>query len=230
VGGASFFQKHAWSETETLARRLADGTEVLAIRDLSELLTLVQYSALELHPWGASLAAPEEADQLIFDLDPGEGVSWPMLQQAATQLRAVLDEQGLVAFAKLSGGKGIHVVVPLARAAPWDEAKAAAKAIAVGLAKAQPRRYVATMSKAARKGRIFIDYLRNGRGSTAVAPYSTRARPSGGIAMPVSWEELADTPAADVHAIGRFDAGGLARRADPWASFRSTRNRLPDPG
>lgn len=228
VGGQSFFQKHAWSETESLARTLPDGSEVMSIETLEDLLMLVQFSALELHPWGATVAEPELCDQLIFDLDPGEGVDWPMLQRAALALKETLEGERLTSFAKLSGGKGIHVVAPLAKPAPWEIAKPYAHALADRMAKAEPARFLSTMSKKARTGRIFIDYLRNGRGSTAVAPYSTRARASGSLAMPISWAELAKVAGADAYRVATFDVAAFQRRSDPWASFRTTTNRLPD--
>lgn len=226
VEGQSFFQKHPWPETRGLSRTLADGDEVIVIDDLDDLLRLVQFSTLEIHPWGAPLADVERCDQLIFDLDPGDGVTWPMLVDAAASTRKALEADGLTSFVKLSGGKGIHVVAPLAEPAPWDVAKAYARQVAEALATSAPRQLTATMAKKARKGRIFVDYLRNGRGATAVAPYSTRARPSGGIAMPLGWDELSRIDRADHWRIAEADVAAILKRKDPWKGFRSTANRL----
>lgn len=229
VGGPSFFQKHARSESERLARTLADGEEVIVVSELNDLITLVQFSALELHPWGATLEAPDTCDQIILDLDPGEGVEWAALQDGAATLKAMLEADGLTSFVKLSGGKGIHVVAPLAEKADWDAAKAYAKALAQRAAKAEPELYVASMAKEARAGRIFIDYLRNGRGSTAIAPYSTRARPGGGVAMPLAWDELKHVKGPEAWSIATIDAKAVLASRDPWSRFHLTKNALPAP-
>jgi bifunctional non-homologous end joining protein LigD len=229
VGGPSFFQKHARSEIEGLARTLPDGEEAIVVSELDDLITLVQFSALELHPWGATIDAPEACDQIILDLDPGEGVEWSAVKAGALTLKAMMEADGLTSFVKLSGGKGIHVVAPLWEKADWDAARAYAKSLAQRAAKAEPQRYVASMAKQARTGKIFIDYLRNGQGSTAVAPYSTRARPGGGVAMPVSWGDLHDVKGPEAWSIATIDAKAILASPDPWSDFRMTKNALPAP-
>ena len=160
-------------------------------------------SVLEIHVWGSRIADLERPDRLIFDLDPGEGVSWDDVKRAALDLRDRLKQLGLVSFLKTSGGKGLHVTVPVVPDLDWDGAKTFTKLVAQQMAADEPRRYIATMSKARRKGRIFIDYLRNGRGATAVAPYSTRARDGAPVAMPIDWSELKALPSASHYSSRR---------------------------
>ena len=154
---------------------------MLTLDSVEGLLDLVQASVLEIHPWGSTIANLEKPDRLIFDLDPGEDVAWRAVIDGALEIRSRLDALGLTSFVKTSGGKGLHVMLPIEPSVSWDDAKAFTQSIAQQMAKARPDRYVATMAKASRRGRIFIDYLRNGRGATAVAPYSTRALPSASV-------------------------------------------------
>jgi bifunctional non-homologous end joining protein LigD len=174
-----FFQKHAWASLdERLVRRVTVGDdEALAVRDLPGLLALVQASVLEIHPWGSKLRSPERPDRLTFDLDPGEGVGFDAVAAGALDVRGRLREFGLESLVKTTGGKGLHVFVPLKPKAGWDEAKAFCAALAAAMAADAPDRYTATLAKRARTGRVFVDYLPNGRGATAVAAYSTRAAP-----------------------------------------------------
>ena len=181
--GTCFFQKHAAAGTPDVLRRIEiqEKEEVetyLIADDLPGLLSLAQMSILEIHPWGSRGDRLEQPDRLIFDLDPGPGVPWKEVVQAAFDLRDSLAQIDLQSFVKTTGGKGLHVVVPLApRRVDWEAAKTFARSVAEHFAAEQPERFIATMSKAQRKGKIFIDYLRNDRGATAVAPYSTRAKP-----------------------------------------------------
>ena len=193
ISGQCFFQKHAWqglSRSIQLARDPKDPKEaLLAINDLDGLIGLVQAAVLEIHPWGAALPNLEQPDMIIMDLDPGEAVSWPEVIAAALEVRERLAAVGLASFVKTSGGKGLHVVAPLQPKAAWPAVKAFAKSIADAMAADSPARFVATITKSKRRGKILVDYLRNGRGATAVAPYSTRARgapvmPSGGAPPP----------------------------------------------
>ena len=203
-----FFQKHAWAGLdEDLIQRVRVGDdEAVAIRDLGGLLALVQAGVLEIHPWGSTLKNPEKPDRLVFDLDPGEGVSWDAVVQGANDVRDYLEGLNLMSFVKTSGGKGLHVVVPLRPKASWDEAKAFAAGVAAAMTKASPALYTDTMAKRARTGRIFIDYLRNGRGATAVAAYSTRARPAAPVSTPVAWEELSTIRSGNQYRIGNLAA------------------------
>ena len=161
------------------------------------LVAAVQMGTIELHIWGSTIDKLDAADRLVFDLDPDPSVTFETVKQAAISLRDALEELGLKSVAMVSGGKGIHVIVPPSRRAPWEDAKAFAKGLSARIADNDPDNYIATMSKAKRKGRIFIDWLRNERGSTAVALYSVRARAGGPVATPVSWDELAGLDAAN---------------------------------
>lgn len=225
-----FFQKHAWHgiDRAITVRKDVDGAELLVIDDFDGLIALVQSGALEIHPWGAPLVDLDRPDMLIFDLDPGEGVGWKAVVAGARAIRDRLEVQGLPAFVKTSGGKGLHVVTPLAPDATWERAKGFARALADAMAADEPGRYVAVATKARREGRIFIDYLRNARGATAVAPYCPRARPGAAVAMPVAWEELDTLTGAAQFTLPDTPARLASRTADPWADFRSAAVPLPE--
>ncbi|CAN7658569.1 DNA ligase D [Bosea sp. LjRoot9] len=195
IAGQAFFQKHAGPglNKAVATRKDTDGEELLYIRDFDGLAALVQLGTVEIHVWGAMIDAIETPDQVIFDLDPDEGVPLERVREAALSIRERLGELSFTSFLKTSGGKGFHVVIPLKPKADWGEVKGFARDFAKAMEQADPRRYTATLSKKARKGRIFIDYLRNARGATAIAPYSTRARPGAPVAMPIGWEALASS-------------------------------------
>jgi bifunctional non-homologous end joining protein LigD len=223
VDGQCFFQKHHWrgQPAEILkANDPEDEEPVIAIDGLPGLLGLVQGGVLEIHPWGSRLADLEKPDLITMDLDPGPGVDWSDVIAAALEVRQRLTDAGLESFVKTSGGKGLHVVAPLEPRAGWDEVKAFARAIADAMASDSPRRYVATVTKAKRKGRILIDYLRNGRGATAVAPYSTRARPGAAVSMPLGWDELGPTIGPAYFTVRNALPRLAGRDGDPWADFR----------
>ncbi|MBB5754931.1 DNA ligase D [Prosthecomicrobium pneumaticum] len=230
---ACFFQKHGWkgmSRSIRLVADPADDEKLIVIEDLDGLIGLVQGGALEIHPWGARLGTLEQPDTIILDLDPGEGVSWDAVVAAAEEARQRLEAAGLAAFLKTSGGKGLHVVAPLKPQAGWDEAKAFTKAIAEAMAGDDPERYVATITKSKRKGKILVDYLRNGRGATAVAPYSTRARPGAAVSMPIGWDELASVPAANYFTVATAPTRLARLTTDPWADIRKAAAPLPETG
>ena len=213
-----FFQKHdAGSFGEAVHHvdiREKDGTTepYLYVTDAQGLVACVQMGTIEFHGWGASNAALERPDRLVFDLDPDEGLDFADTKRAAEHLREQLAELGLTSFPLLSGGKGVHVVVPLKPQAEWPAVKDFANRFAEAMAQADPARFVATMSKAKRKGRIFIDWLRNQRGATAIMPYSARARANAPVAAPVSWTELRDLDTAARWTIR--DADELIARAN----------------
>jgi bifunctional non-homologous end joining protein LigD len=167
---------------------------------------------IEFHGWGSSVATLEQPDRMVFDLDPDEELGFDVVKKAAEDIKNQLAEIGLVSFAMLSGGKGVHVVVPLKPQAEWPAVKDFAERFCRALAEAEPERYVANMSKAKRKGRIFLDYLRNQRGSTAVLPYVARARSGAPVAAPVTWAELRDIDSA--HRWGVRDGAELLERAN----------------
>ncbi len=229
---ACFFQKHAgagWGDhvhgvaiKEKTARQ-----KYLFVNDAAGILQLVQMNVLEFHPWGASSADPEHADRIVFDLDPHPTVQWPRVIAAARDLRSQLESIGLKSFLRTSGGKGFHVVVPLNPPAPWDHVKAFAQAVAQAMAGLRSKEYVSIAGEKNREGKIFIDWLRNGRGATSVASYSLRARPAAGVAMPIEWDELARVKSGDAFTIKNAVKKLTARDADPWASIAKIKQRLP---
>jgi bifunctional non-homologous end joining protein LigD len=187
----------------------------------------VQSSVLEIHVWGVTLNDLDRPDGLTFDLDPAPDVSWPDVVSGALEVRDRLKQKGLDSFVKTTGGKGLHVYAPLKPHADWPAAKAFAQKLAASMAADSPARYLATASKEARRGRIFVDYLRNGRGATAVAAYSTRARAEATVSTPLGWDELGPEMRS-----GRFTVGNLLNRlahiADPWKDMRRKARRLPE--
>ncbi|GHH20897.1 ATP-dependent DNA ligase [Sphingomonas glacialis] len=215
---ACFFQKHdAGSFKGDHVHKVAipekDGSseDYLYVDDADGLVACVQMGTIEFHGWGSSVGSLEQPDRMVFDLDPDEELGFDVVKKAAADLKEHLAELGLVSFAMLSGGKGVHVVVPLTPQAEWPAVKDFAERFARALGAAEPDRFLATMSKAKRKGRIFIDWLRNQRGATAVLPYVARARAGAPVAAPVSWSELRDIDAAS--RWGVRDAAALIARA-----------------
>lgn len=227
IQGEKFFQRHH-------GRGMPDGIIPIKVRSEKQpyvmiknkegLRGLAQFGVVEIHPWGAPAKNIEKPDQLIFDLDPDEGLSFTMIQRAALGMRAHLENLGLSAFPKLTGGKGVHVVVPLRPHLKWDEAKAFTKEIAEAFERDDPANSVATMSKSKRKGRIFIDYLRNSRTATAVAAWSPRARPGAPIAVPVTWDFFESLKSLPVYPLTRPEEA--ARHFDAWKDFDNSRVKL----
>lgn len=229
--GQCFFQKHlreTFGPPVTSIRVQEDGglADYIAIDSLQGLIALVQFGVLEIHPWGSTDADLDRPDMLTFDLDPGDEVDLPAIKHGAEEVRARLKAVGLVPFLKTSGGKGLHIVVPVAPDVEWDQAKEFCHQVAISLAAAEPAKYVANMSKAKRKGRIFVDYLRNGQGATSVAAYSTRARPGAPVSMPISWDELDDLAAFNQYNVSNARAYIDTQKRDPWARFNASRRSL----
>ena len=232
AAGACFFQKHhadsLGEHVQAIALKQKSGTEdYLYVRDAAGLLELVQMNALEFHPWGAHVDKPEQPDTLVFDLDPGPGVTWKQVVAGARDVRARLQEAGLDSFVRLSGGKGVHVVVPIKRGPSWDAVKDFTGAFAEAMAAHRPLHYVATMSKAKRDGRIFIDWLRNGRGATSVCGWSLRARPGAPVAMPLRWEELGRVGRPDAFDLRKALKRAKTLKGDPWDGYAKTKQALP---
>ena len=232
IAAQCFFQRHATPGLALVSRvpiRESDGghEDYLVVTDAASVMELVQFNTIEFHPWGAKADDIEYADRLVFDLDPDEAVAWPDVLAAARQLRGFLRQAGLESFVRTSGGKGLHLVVPLAPAAPWEQARNFAQAVAEAAREMDPLRYVATSSKRQRKGRIFIDWLRNGRGATSVASFSVRARPGAPVAMPLRWEELGRV--ASGHAFDIRSALVRLKRLKrhPWDGIERVRQSLP---
>jgi bifunctional non-homologous end joining protein LigD len=224
VGGQCFFQKHTWrgqSKDILTADDPKDEDEqpIIAIDSLPGLIGLVQGGVLEIHPWGSRLGDLEKPDMIIMDLDPGDGIELADIIAAAGEVRERLRNAGIESFVKTSGGKGLHVVAPLKPAAEWEEVKAFTKALADAMSADSPDRYVATVTKSKRKGKILVDYLRNGRGATAVAPYSTRARPGAAVSMPLEWGELSPAIGPDYFTVNNAPPRLAALDADPWEDF-----------
>ena len=227
-----FYQRHAGSGvpselSEVEISGFEESGAYLYITDVKGLVALVQMGVLEIHPWNARADRPERPDRVIFDLDPGEGLAFEDVVAGAHEVRARLSDLGLVSFAKTTGGKGLHVVVPIERRHEWPDVKRFARSLAEAIAADAPTRYLTRISIAERRGRIFIDYLRNDPTSTAVAPYSTRSRVNAPVATPVTWDEV--TPALDP---ARFTIRTVPERlrglnADPWGDIDRIRQRLP---
>lgn len=226
-----FYQKHELPGLPPAVRRVpideADKRENhLAIDDITGLLTLVQFGVLEFHQWGSRADDVERPDRLVFDLDPDPSVGWPRVIEAAIELRAFLDELGLITFVKTTGGKGLHLVAPLTRRHDWDTVKPACKAIAEQFSAAHRGKFTTNVSKNARQGKIYVDYLRNGRGATAVAAYSTRARAGAAVSMPVTWDELPKIKQPDAFRVDNTPRHLAQRKADPWAELAAVRQSL----
>ena len=222
VDGQRFFQKHAspgMSEHIFKSKDPEDNEEILFVRDFDGIAALVQIGVVEIHIWGCKVEEIDTPDQIVFDLDPDEGVAVDEVRKAALDIRDKLQELSLPTFVKTSGGKGYHIMVPLKPAAKWDQVKAFAHDFARAMEQAEPDRFTATLSKKARTGKIFIDYLRNGRGSTTVAPYSSRARKGATISMPVTWPAIEAGLAPNAFPLG--DKATLKRLEadDPWQDF-----------
>lgn len=233
-GKKCFFQKHDSGgfgpDVHHVPIREKDGgiEDYIYIDDGAGILACVQMGTIEFHAWGSLVDAVEAPDRMIFDLDPDEGLGFDAVTRAAEDIRDRLAERGLASFAMLSGGKGVHVVVPLIPGHSWDAHRDFAKRFAGSLALSEPARFIATMSKARRKGKIFIDWLRNQRGSTAVVPYSVRARDGAPVAVPVTWPELRKIDNAHPYAIG--DVGTLLgrSRSKGLAGWGFADQRLPE--
>jgi bifunctional non-homologous end joining protein LigD len=235
-GGAEkkcFVQRHSWAGMSSFihADMVSDGTskqEVLAVRDIRGVIALVQSGALEMHVWGATLTDLERPDRLIFDFDPGEGVEWPRVIEGAVAVRERLKAMGLTSFVKTTGGKGLHVVVPIKPQAPWKDALAFTREIAEAMAADEPDRYTTTSVKQEREGRIFIDYLRNNREASAVAPYSTRSRPGAPVATPIAWEELSPALKPNGFTVENLGKRLASLKRDPWAEMSKVDQVLPE--
>jgi len=230
-GEGCFYQKHidrAWPEAidrVVIPESTGEGTYAVA-NSAAAVVGLVQQGVIELHAWGATTLDLAKPDRMVFDLDPDPALPWREVMAAARTTRERLDGLGLESFVKTSGGKGLHVVVPLARRHDWDEVKEFSRALAESMAADAPARFTAKVAKKERERRIYIDYLRNTAGATTIAAYSVRARSGAPVSTPLHWDELGARlrPTA-------FHAGNVARRlrglhSDPWKAFRRTAQTL----
>jgi bifunctional non-homologous end joining protein LigD len=227
---ACFFQRHAGEGMPpaigTVPIREKEGTaDYLVLNDRAGLVSCAQIGVLELHIWGAHADDIERPDRLVFDLDPDEGLGFARVRDAAAELKDLLAGAGLVSYPLVTGGKGVHLVIPLQRRHEWPVVAAFAKGFAERIAAADPGRFVAAMAKAKRKGRIFIDHFRNARSASAIAPWSPRAKDGAPVAMPVDWPELARLDRADAFTL-RDALARLERAKDPWAGYFKNRQSL----
>jgi bifunctional non-homologous end joining protein LigD len=229
--GQCFFQKHAsagLSEENLHTVTDSNKRQILAVESIEGLLSLVQAGVLEVHVRGANIDSLDVCDRIVFDLDPGEGLGWSDIVAAAQDVRDRLAALDLEAFVKLSGGKGLHVVLPTA-GHDWDTTKTFVQAFAQAMAADSPDRYVAKMTKSIRKGKVFVDYLRNSLEQTSVAAYSTRARAGAPVSVPVSWQELGRTTGGNQYSVLTLRKRLAGLNQDPWRDLAKVRQKLPDP-
>lgn len=231
IKGDLFFQKHAdkmrIQGVSELPKELHPRHPPLLVANSAEALAgLAQMGVIELHSWNAVAPDLEHPDRVIFDLDPDPQLAWSAMLDAASLVKVVLDEVGLKSFVKTSGGKGFHIVVPLTRRQGWAETKEFSKAVARHIARVLPDRFSAVLGPKNRVGKIFIDYLRNSRGASTVAPFSVRARSGMAVSMPISWDELREVKRGDEWTM----RGAIARQrslgANPWAGYWQTRQGI----
>jgi bifunctional non-homologous end joining protein LigD len=228
-----FYQRHAASGVlPELKEVTVPGFDepYLYIEDVAGLIAMVQMGTLEIHPWGVTVERPDRPDRIIFDLDPDEGLGFADVIRATLEVRERLSALRLESFVKTTGGKGLHIVVPIEPVAEWRAAKAFAKAFSEAMAADSPERYLTRVSKAERSGRIFIDYLRNDPTSTAVGPYSTRSRPGAPVATPIEWDEVAAGLDPRAFTVATVPARVRGLRREPWSEMELVRQRLPDAG
>jgi bifunctional non-homologous end joining protein LigD len=229
-GGKTFFQKHPAKGMPPSILGVAvpnDPEKHLLIKDEQGLMGLVQMSVLEFHPWGSLATNPDAPDRIIFDLDPGPGVAWRQIVEGAVMVRDALSQLKLRGYARTSGGKGVHVVVALKPKHTWEQVKTFCKAFADTLVKLAPTRFIATSTIKSREGRIYVDYLRNTRGATAIASYSTRARPGAPVALPVSWDELEGIESAAAFTVPSVLRRLASSAPDPWETLKMSAGTLP---
>jgi bifunctional non-homologous end joining protein LigD len=235
VAKACFYQKHTgyWAPESLRRVKIQEKRKVgeyLIVDSLASLLGLVQIGILEIHTWNSVVDRLEQPDRVVFDLDPGPGVKWAEVIECARLIRDRLEALRLASFVKTTGGKGLHVVAPIAPGPSWDETAEFSRVVAESTVRAHPRRYVARMAKSERRGKIFIDYLRNVRGATSVAAYSTRAKPEATVSVPLAWDELSPRITSDHFTIANLRNRLDGLKADPWAAYWKTRQKLPEGG
>jgi bifunctional non-homologous end joining protein LigD len=226
-----FFQKHHTPGLEQvdlvrLKEETGNNANYLVARSAAGVMELVQFNGLEFHPWGSHAESPDRADRVVFDLDPGPGVSFEEVKRAALQVRDLLMQLELETFLRTTGGKGLHVVLPLNPGCDWDIVKRFARGFAEAMAQSEPTRFVAVSTLKLRPKKIFVDYLRNGRGATAVASYSLRAREGAPVALPIAWKDIAALKRGDAFTLKDVPALLKKRRKDPWAGIGALQQNL----
>ncbi len=235
LGGETFYQKKAGFWTPPQLRRVAvpeKGEEHLVVDSVPGLVALAQAGILEVHPWNSRIGRIEEPDQVIFDLDPDEALPFSRVAAAARRVRALLGDKGLESFVKTTGGKGLHVCLPLEPEQGWEALEEFTRAVALRLAREEPETFTANMAKAQRKGKIYVDYLRNVRGANAVGVFSTRAQAGAPVSVPVDWNEVDRLSGATDFTVAevplRVIAFGAGQAVDPWARYREVKQRVPE--
>jgi bifunctional non-homologous end joining protein LigD len=230
VLGEHFFQKHAprrqWPLLDQLEGLWEGHDPLLEIASVEALVQAAQMNVIEFHTWNSVRPTANLPDRVIFDLDPGEGVHWPAMQEAAGLVRAMLEELGLTSWLKTSGGKGLHVVVPLTPRLDYDSVKDFSRGVVQHLARTIPQLFADKVGAQNRVGRIFVDYLRNGFNATTVAAYSARARPGLGVSMPVTWDEMPDLAGGANWTISDARDRLSTLKQDPWLGYGSCRQTL----
>jgi bifunctional non-homologous end joining protein LigD len=224
-----FFQKHIVKGLSNAVHQVhvkENAPPYVMVDSVEGLVELAQMGVVEIHPWGSQADKPDKPDTIIFDFDPDLGMQWPQIVDGAAEIRKHLHDIGLESFAKVSGGKGVHVIIPIKPQHHWDEVKSFAKGLANVMVKDNPEKYIYNMSKAKRKGRIFIDYLRNDLGATAVAPYSLRARKNAPVALPITWKELIESKEMPFFTLAEVRNILQSGYVDPWEGFFNTKQSL----
>jgi bifunctional non-homologous end joining protein LigD len=221
--GKCFYQRHP---AAGLKLPPVKGGKYVYLDTLRDVVAAVQYGAVEFHTWGATVPDVAHPDRFTIDLDPDEALPWKTLREATQMVRALLDELGLQAFLKTTGGKGLHVVAPIEPKLGWDEVKEFTRGIALFLQRARPDLFIANMSKAKRSGKIFVDYLRNAETASAIAAYSPRARRAGGVSAPLAWDELGAADLRGRYTVKTLPARLRRLRADPWQDYFSARQAI----
>jgi bifunctional non-homologous end joining protein LigD len=228
-----FYQKHATDQVHEAIDRVeveeADGRACYMVANTTAaVVALAQLGVLELHTWGAKQDRLDRPDRMILDLDPAPDVPWKDVIEAARLMKTLLDELKLKSFVKTTGGKGLHVVVPLQRRHSWDEVKGFSKSLAGHMARTIPERFTDNMSKRVRKGKVYIDFLRNSQGATAVAAYSTRAKPGAPISVPLTWDECSPEIRSDRFTLHNIEERLSQHAKDPWAEYAKVRQHLTE--
>jgi bifunctional non-homologous end joining protein LigD len=230
-GSGCFYQKHVTDQVHEAIDRVeveeTDGPACYMVANTpAALVALVQLGVLEFHTWGAMQDRLDRPDRMILDLDPAPDVPWHEVVEAAFLIRTLLDELSLTSFVKTTGGKGLHVAVPLERRHSWDEVKQFARSFAGHMVRTLPARFTDNMSKRTRKGRVYLDYLRNGRGATAVAAYSTRAKPRAPISVPLTWDECSPELRSDRFTLHNIEERLSRLTQDPWSEYAKVQQHL----
>jgi bifunctional non-homologous end joining protein LigD len=225
--GACFFHKHPAADfpgpfERVMITESGGPAPYLTITETASLTALAQMGVLEIHIWGSTWPDVEHPDMLVFDLDPDPTVAWTALAAGARLVREVLRDVGLESFVKTTGGKGLHVVVPLTPSAGWEDVRVFCKGVADAVVNRAPDGFTANMSKAKRGGKIFIDYVRNNRGATAIAPYSTRAKERASVAVPLRWAELSGRIRPDTYTVKTLQKRLSRLEGDPWEGYFET--------